>query len=112
VRDAVVRGTVIGRQVALMHAVLEGDLPSLSDLAERAGLPLSTTHRLVANLSAQGLVRKTPWLTYLPGPRLLELVNAGVSKQPSSTPDPIRHKLAYGERESHATRGYRIASTG
>lgn len=60
-----------------MQAVLEADLPSLSDLAERASLPLSTTHRLVGNLCAQGLLRKTPWLTYLPGPRLLELVHSG-----------------------------------
>lgn len=74
-----VRGSVIGRQVAIMQAVLEGDLPSLSDLAERASLPLSTTHRLVGNLCAQGLLRKTPWLTYLPGPRLLELVHSGQS---------------------------------
>jgi DNA-binding IclR family transcriptional regulator len=73
----VARGSVIGRQVAIMQAVLEGDLPSLSDLAERTGLPLSTTHRLVGNLCAQGLLRKTPWLTYLPGPRLLNLVRTG-----------------------------------
>jgi DNA-binding IclR family transcriptional regulator len=70
-------GSVIGRQVAIMQAVLESDLPSLSDLAERTALPLSTTHRLVGNLCAQGLLRKTPWLTYLPGPRLLELVRTG-----------------------------------
>jgi DNA-binding IclR family transcriptional regulator len=77
----VARGSVIGRQVALMEAVLEGDLPSLTDLAERAGLPLSTTHRLVGNLCAQGLLRKSPWLTYLPGPRLLELVDAGARRE-------------------------------
>jgi DNA-binding IclR family transcriptional regulator len=77
---AVARGSVIGRQVAIMEVVLEGDLPSLSDVANRTGLPLSTTHRLVANLCAQGLLRKTPWLTYLPGPRLLNLVHAGVRR--------------------------------
>jgi DNA-binding IclR family transcriptional regulator len=75
----VARGSVIGRQVAIMQAVLEGDLPTLSDLAERVGLPLSTTHRLVGNLCAQGLLRKTPWLTYLPGPQLLDLVHSGRS---------------------------------
>ncbi|WP_309708294.1 helix-turn-helix domain-containing protein [Pseudolysinimonas sp.] len=74
------RGSVIGRQVAIMQATLEGDQPSLSDLAERADLPLSTTHRLVGNLCAQGLLRKTPWLTYLPGSRLLELVDTGVQR--------------------------------
>jgi DNA-binding IclR family transcriptional regulator len=77
--STVARGSVIGRQVAIMQAVLEGDLPTLSDLAERVGLPLSTTHRLVGNLCAQGLVRKTPWRTYLPGARLLELVRSGQS---------------------------------
>jgi DNA-binding IclR family transcriptional regulator len=75
----VASGSVIGRHVAIMQAVLEGDLPSLSDLSERTGLPLSTTHRLVGNLCAQGLLRKTPWLTYLPGPRLLELVRGAPS---------------------------------
>lgn len=76
-----------------MHAVLEGDLPTLSDLAERAGLPLSTTHRLVGNLCAQGLLRKTPWLTYLPGQRLLELVRTGVRIRSDS------YKLAYDKED-------------
>lgn len=80
------RGSAIGRQVAIMQVVLEGDLPSLSDLAERTGLPLSTTHRLVGNLCAQRLLRKTPWLTYLPGPRLLELVRAGGAEQFEEVP--------------------------
>jgi DNA-binding IclR family transcriptional regulator len=76
----VARGSVIGRQMAIMEVVLEGDLPSLSDVADRTGLPLSTTHRLVGNLCSQGLLRKTPWLTYLPGPRLLNLIQTGARR--------------------------------
>lgn len=47
----------------------------LSELAERAGLPLTTTHRLVRQLAGHGLLETGPGGTVRPGLRLWELVN-------------------------------------
>ncbi|WP_461175071.1 IclR family transcriptional regulator [Arthrobacter sp. Z1-9] len=47
----------------------------LSELAERAGLPLTTTHRLVRQLAGHGLLEAGPGGTVRPGLRLWELVN-------------------------------------
>lgn len=47
----------------------------LSELAQRAGLPLTTTHRLVKQLADHGLLETGPGGTVRPGLRLWELVN-------------------------------------
>lgn len=45
----------------------------LSDLARRAGVPLSTAHRLVRDLAAWGALVRNPDATYSIGPRLWDL---------------------------------------
>lgn len=47
----------------------------LSELAERSGLPLTTTHRLVRQLAQHGLLEPAPGGLVRPGLRLWELVN-------------------------------------
>lgn len=46
---------------------------TLSELAQRAGLALSTAHRLVSELEREGLLERMPDLTYRLGVRLWEL---------------------------------------
>ncbi|WP_448811256.1 IclR family transcriptional regulator [Agromyces bauzanensis] len=46
---------------------------TLSELSERAGLALSTAHRLVSELEREGLLERMPDLTYRLGVRLWEL---------------------------------------
>jgi DNA-binding IclR family transcriptional regulator len=68
--------SVVDRIVRLIAAFPQDvtALP-LSELASRAGLPLTTTHRLVRQLASHGLLDSGPGGTVRPGLRLWELVN-------------------------------------
>jgi DNA-binding IclR family transcriptional regulator len=68
--------SVVDRIVRLISAFPQdaGSL-QLSELAERAGLPLTTTHRLVGQLAGHGLLDTAPGGMVRPGLRLWELVN-------------------------------------
>jgi DNA-binding IclR family transcriptional regulator len=68
--------SVVDRIVRLIAAFPQdvGAL-QLSELAARAGLPLTTTHRLVRQLAGHGLLDTGPGGTVRPGLRLWELVN-------------------------------------
>ncbi|MBT2512387.1 IclR family transcriptional regulator [Arthrobacter sp. ISL-30] len=68
--------SVVDRVVRLIAAFPEGvaELP-LSELAQRAGLPLTTAHRLVRQLSAHGLLEIGTGGSVRLGLRLWELVN-------------------------------------
>ena len=64
------------RVVRLIEAFPEGSAAlQLSDLADRAGLPLSTAHRLVRQLAGHGLVELGGGGSVRLGMRLWELVN-------------------------------------
>ena len=67
--------TSIGKAMALLDA-FTADVASLgaSELARRAGVPKSTTHRLLAFLEANGYVERTG-TSYRLGQRLFELGN-------------------------------------
>jgi IclR family transcriptional regulator, acetate operon repressor len=67
----------IDRAGALLVCVVESPRPlALGELAELAGLPRSTTSRLVSSLERQGLVQRAGGLR--PGPVLLRLAQRGV----------------------------------
>lgn len=69
-------GPVIHRAVRILSA-FTADHPtlSLSDLARRSGLPLTTVHRLVATLAEAGLVERDGQGRYHVGLRLWEIAS-------------------------------------
>ncbi len=68
--------SMVDRIVRLIAAFPQDDHGlQLSELAARAGLPLTTTHRLVHQLAGHGLLEAVPGGTVRPGLRLWELVN-------------------------------------
>lgn len=68
--------SVVDRVVRVISAFPEGASSlQLSDLAARAGLPLTTAHRLVRQLAAHGLLEAGDGGTVSLGLRLWELVN-------------------------------------
>ncbi len=73
------RRSVAGRITAILLALTEGSEHSLTELAQRTGLPLSTTHRLVAELTARGLLERTDASTYRAGLPLRTLGGGALS---------------------------------
>ncbi|WP_284974932.1 IclR family transcriptional regulator [Arthrobacter sp. efr-133-TYG-104] len=68
--------SVVDRVVRVFEAFPEGVASlQLTELAERAGLPLSSAHRLVRQLSGHGLLEHDAGGTVRLGMRLWELVN-------------------------------------
>ena len=67
--------TVTGRVLAILDALGSGDPVGLSlvEISRRAGLPLSTTFRLVQELLDGRLVARDQQRRYRIGPRLREL---------------------------------------
>lgn len=71
----------IDRTFAVLEAMADaGGIIGLSQLAERADLPLATIHRLVRTLVELGYVRQEPSRQYSLGPKLMRLVD-GSSKR-------------------------------
>ncbi|MDN4610047.1 IclR family transcriptional regulator [Arthrobacter burdickii] len=67
--------SVVDRVVRLISAFPEGRALQLSELAGRAGLPLTTTHRLVRQLAGHNFLETGPDGMVQPGLRLWELAN-------------------------------------
>jgi IclR family acetate operon transcriptional repressor len=64
----------LARAFAILEALADaGGMTTLSDVAQRVGLPLATTHRLVRSLVGLGYVRQDANRQYSLGPRLLRL---------------------------------------
>jgi IclR family acetate operon transcriptional repressor len=71
----------LDRAFGILETMAEaGGIISLSQLAERADLPLATIHRLVRTLVDLGYVRQEPSRQYSLGPRLMRLVDAGAKR--------------------------------
>ena len=51
--------SVTSKIVAILLAFHDGDEHSLTDIAQRARLPASTAHRLLAELTAGGVLERT-----------------------------------------------------
>lgn len=76
VANSVSGDSVVDRVVRVIAAFPAGvTVLQLSDLAERAGLPLTTAHRLVRQLATHGLLETGPGGSVRLGLRLWELVN-------------------------------------
>jgi DNA-binding IclR family transcriptional regulator len=102
-------------RVGRAFAVLEAFTPArpnltLSDIARRARLPLTTTHRLLAELCAAGALEREPDATYRIGLRLWEIASLaprGVPLREAALPFledlyEVTHENAQlGVREGH-----------
>ena len=70
----------IARAFVLLESLAEaGGVCSLSDLAARSGLPLSSIHRLVRTLVDLGYVRQEPSRRYALAPRIIRLGEASAN---------------------------------
>jgi len=68
----------IARVFDLLEAMTDlGGIATLSELAQRSGLPVPTIHRLVRTLVDLGYVRQEPSRAYALAPRLVRLGDQG-----------------------------------
>lgn len=66
--------STLSRQLQLLDAFsIDAPFLTLSELSRRSGLPVATTHALLADLEEQGLVERSADRTYRLGVRLWEL---------------------------------------
>lgn len=71
----------LDRAFVILEAMADaGGIIGLSQLAERADLPLATIHRLVRTLVDLGYVRQEPSRQYSLGPRLMRLADASAKR--------------------------------
>jgi len=90
----------------LVHVVEEDEAPTVGELAQLAGLPKSTTSRLVGALERQGLVQRDPARGAIkPGPVLLRY-----ARKETSGPDLV--ELAAGALERLARASGETANLG
>lgn len=83
----------------LVHVVEEDDAPTVGELAQLAGLPKSTTSRLVGALERQGLVQRDPPRGAIkPGPVLLRY-----ARRETSGPDLVELAGSSLERLARAS---------
>jgi DNA-binding IclR family transcriptional regulator len=66
--------TVTGKVMAILLAFLPGDVRlTLTEICRRAGLPLATGHRLIAELVGGGFLERLPDASYRAGIRLWQI---------------------------------------
>src|SRR3954471_12741407 len=71
----------LDRAFAILEAMADaGGIIGLSQLAEKADLPLATIHRLVRTLVDLGYVRQEPSRQYSLGPRLMRLADSSTKR--------------------------------
>jgi DNA-binding IclR family transcriptional regulator len=68
--------TVTSKVTAILMAFTSGSDWSLSELARLTGIPLTTTHRLVSELTAARMLERAPGARYRVGPALGQLQSA------------------------------------
>lgn len=89
----------VERAIALTGSLAATSPASLSELAERNGLPVTTTHRLLATLAAHDWVRRLPGGDYVPGPALVTL-GAAARRAVDPLVEPALHDLAEASGET------------
>src|SRR6185437_3531297 len=62
--------SVTSKVVAILLTFNDGTVHSVTEIARLAGLPISTTHRLVSELAAWGILERTDALQYRVGVQL------------------------------------------
>jgi DNA-binding IclR family transcriptional regulator len=87
--------TVVSRTVALLSAFDEAHPHlTLTELARRADLPLSTAHRLIAELTRLGALARTASGQYVVGPRMWDVgLLAPVQTDVREVASPFLHDL-------------------
>jgi DNA-binding IclR family transcriptional regulator len=92
----------IDRAAALLVRVVESPHPlAVSELAETAGLPKSTTSRLVGALERRGLVQRSNGRGRLsPGPVLLRYAHRDGGQSLVELAEPVLDRLAQSTRET------------
>jgi DNA-binding IclR family transcriptional regulator len=87
--------TVVSRTVALLSAFDEAHPHlTLTELARRADLPLSTAHRLIAELTRLGALARTDSGEYVVGPRMWDVgLLAPVQTDVRDVASPFLHDL-------------------
>ena len=84
-------GQTVDRVVDVLAALVDADvLLSADDLAGRAGLPLSSTYRLVQSLERHGLVERRPRRGIALGLRVLELARRAEDRLGPALLEPAR----------------------
>jgi DNA-binding IclR family transcriptional regulator len=91
--------SVTSKVVSILLTFTDGNVQSLTEIARLAGLPVSTAHRLVAELAAGGVVERTDDAHYRAGPSLKVIGNRAT--QASGLPERARRVM---EDLSAATR--------
>ncbi len=92
----------VARAAALLACFADGDAAhTLSELARRTELNVSTAHRLLSTLCAQGLLRRdASGERYLPGPLLLRLARSSLLAAGFTEVSDLLRELAERTRES------------
>jgi DNA-binding IclR family transcriptional regulator len=71
--------SAVSRITAILSTFLAGNSHSVTEMARLTGLPVSTTHRLVADLASWQLLHRMPDGQYRPGIMLRQLAGDGCS---------------------------------
>ncbi len=93
-------GQTVDRLVDVLAALVEAGRPlAAGELAERAGLPVSSTYRLVASLERHGFVERRPRRGVALGLRVLELARRLEDRLGPALLEPSRSPMADLARE-------------
>jgi IclR family transcriptional regulator, acetate operon repressor len=74
--------SVTSKVAAILHTCSQGDRHSLTEISRRTGLPISTTFRLAAELTAHGMLERTDHARYRIG-RQLKTIEGDDRRPPS-----------------------------
>ena len=85
-RKVATPNSLIGRLLLILGAVVGSGTPlTLSELSRRTELPLTTTYRILTQMSDLGALVRTEDRKYRPGPRLAEWAVLGHGRDLAST---------------------------
>ena len=74
--------TVVGKVAAILHTFTNGAAHTFTEIVAATDLPLSTAHRMIAQLTASGILERTPQGDYRVGESLRSI---GAARRPATT---------------------------